>query len=203
VEGLTVGEFLPIKWKYFKGNYLNSCLFIRRFMKDNMEFYYINTDYINYLKTFQDHIYDNDDKSFKRPYIGVVFKIDDFNYYAPLSSPKPKHKYWKDGLDFLRVENQEKLKAVINLNNIIPVHDSLIDLVDMNSIKNTDMDYYNLLLEEMIIIRKKQNIICKNSRIIYNIVTKNRSGSENLIKRCYDFKLLEEKCKEFILLNNK
>jgi len=28
----------------------------------------------------------------KRPFIGIILKINDINYFAPLSSPKEKHK---------------------------------------------------------------------------------------------------------------
>lgn len=100
----------------------------------------------------------------------------------------------KESLDFIRIEYKNELKAVINLNNIIPVSDSNIELVDFNKIDNK---YRDLLSAELIVIRKKQEKITKNSRVIYNIVTKKRDEKSSLVKRCYDFKLLEEKCNEF------
>ena len=37
-----------------------------------------------------------------RPYIGVLFEVDNSKYFAPLSSPKPKHLKLKTKLDFMR-----------------------------------------------------------------------------------------------------
>jgi protein AbiQ len=90
-------------------------------MPNNLKFYYIDTKYVNYLKETESHIWENDDKGRIRPYIGVVLSINGYKYYAPLSSPKPKHKSWKDSLDFIRIDYKGELKGVINLNNIIPV----------------------------------------------------------------------------------
>ena len=49
----------------------------------------INDKYINYLKMyFSNYLLDNkEDKRYhNRKYIGVVFKIDNLNYFEPLSS---------------------------------------------------------------------------------------------------------------------
>lgn len=35
-----------------------------------------------------------------RPFLGVLFNIEKFEYFAPLSSPKKKHKNMKNMLDF-------------------------------------------------------------------------------------------------------
>jgi hypothetical protein len=44
-------------------------------MNTNLKLYTINTDYINYLKRFQHHIWDNEEKSRLRPYVGVILHI--------------------------------------------------------------------------------------------------------------------------------
>lgn len=50
---------------------------------------------------------------------GILFKIDTFEYFAPLSSPKLKHIKMKNTLDFLKIKNGEL--GAINFNNMIPV----------------------------------------------------------------------------------
>ena len=55
-----------------------------------MKLYIISDKYINYLRKFDKKVYDNkeDTRKMTRKYLGVVLKINNFNYYVPLSSPK-------------------------------------------------------------------------------------------------------------------
>ena len=77
-------------------------------MKDNkkiklgrLNFYIIDDNYINYLSQFDKHIAYN--KKQKRPYIGVVIVVEKHYYFAPLFSPKEKHKTYKDNLTFFKI----------------------------------------------------------------------------------------------------
>ena len=83
-----------------------------------MELYTIDTDYIEHLRQFQLHIWANDKTTKLRPYVGVVLELGSYKYYAPLTSPKPKHKTMADKLHFIRLEHRGQLKAVVNLNNV-------------------------------------------------------------------------------------
>lgn len=58
-----------------------------------LNFYIINDNYIKYLSQFDKHIAYN--KNEKRPYIGVVIIVKEHYYFAPLFSPKQKHKHIK------------------------------------------------------------------------------------------------------------
>ena len=51
-------------------------------------------------------------------------------YFAPLSSPKPKHKNMKNTLDFFKIKNGEL--GAVNFNNMIPVNKNNYSLVDLN-----------------------------------------------------------------------
>ena len=86
--------------------------------------------YIDYLLPYAPHLYGNKQpgQNNERKYIGVVLRINDLDYFAPLSSAKKKHKYIEEGLDFIRVKNY----AVINLNNMIPVPMSVCKQVDFS-----------------------------------------------------------------------
>ena len=57
-----------------------------------------------------------------RPFIGVLFTINECEYFAPLSSPKPKYLKMKNTIDFFKIDG-DKLGA-INFNNMIPVKDN-------------------------------------------------------------------------------
>jgi hypothetical protein len=100
-----------------------------------------------------------------------------------------------DRIDSIRLEHKGKLIAVINLNNIIPVADELVSLIDIKNL--SDQRYKDLLNIEMIDIRRKQTVILKNANSIYNKVTKFGDEPKNARLRslCYDFLLLEKNCK--------
>ena len=164
-----------------------------------MEFYTVNTDYVNYLRKHEPRIWVNKENGRLRPYVGVVLTVNGNKYYAALSSPKPKHDKMKERLDFIRLEDEKnQLRAVLNLNNIIPVDDSLITKLNVKSIK--DDTYRHLLRIELIDIRRKQSIISKKAHIIYTRTTKHRDDPKNksLVALSYDFLLLEQKLREYL-----
>lgn len=122
--------------------------------------------------------------------IGIVLIVDDMKYFAPLSSYKPKRNKMKNGLDFIKIGNY----AVININNMFPVPDSEYTYVDIKEIKNEQ--YRKLLMTEYRIIKKLQDKIKKNARELYKH-KKEKGMTTTLAKRCNDFILLEEKCREY------
>ena len=71
---------------------------------DNLKLYNIDADYINYLLPYAPHLFHNKKpgQQNERKYIGIVLKINDVNYFAPLSSFKAKHSAMNEALDFLK-----------------------------------------------------------------------------------------------------
>ena len=61
---------------------------------NNLLFYEIDTEYINYLSSFSEHLFHNAKvtQTYSRKYIGILFEVNEIKYFAPLSSFKPKHK---------------------------------------------------------------------------------------------------------------
>ena len=83
----------------------------------NLKLYYIDEEYINYLRQFDKNVAYN--KTATRPYIGVVYTYNNYNYFAPLSSPKPKHiNISSKAIDIFKIKNGEL--GVVNINNMIP-----------------------------------------------------------------------------------
>lgn len=160
--------------------------------KNDIKIYEIAHDYIDYLHPFAPHLFENKQpgQNNERKYIGVVLQVNGMNYFAPLSSAKPKHKYMKEGLDFIKVKNY----AVINLNNMFPVPSSVYTLVIFSNEK--DFKYRDLLRAEYRFIKMIQEKICKNAKLLYNHKLRN-GNSTPLAKRCNDFLLLEKKCREY------
>ena len=55
----------------------------------------VDSKYCNYLRKFDNKVVYNAGKKDLRPFIGVLFTIENCEYFAPLSSPKLKHKLLK------------------------------------------------------------------------------------------------------------
>lgn len=153
-------------------------------------FYEVDDSYIEYLSKFDSHIMYTKilTRKFKRKYIGILFRINEKLYIAPLSNYKEKHNKMKESIDFIKIGN----KSVINLNNMFPVEKDNISIVNIE--KEKDINYRQLLRNEYMLCIPKFRKIIKNAKILYNQVTLYKMPIKD---RCCDFKLLEEKCFEF------
>lgn len=96
----------------------------------------------------------------------------------------------KEGIDFLKIKNY----AVINLNNMFPVPNDECAYVEISKERNPK--YKALLLAEYRTIKAIQEKIRKNAASLYRLkVVKNETTP--LTKRCNDFLLLEEACRNY------
>lgn len=159
---------------------------------DEIKIYEINAAYVDYLVPNAPLLFHNKKpgQTNERKYIGIVLSINDYNYFAPLSSFKPKHYKMKEGLDFLKIGNY----AVINLNCMFPVPASECSYVNFAMVN--DKKYKTLLLAEYRIIKAMQDKIRKNAASLYK--HKQAKGDTTaLAKRCNDFALLESLCTKY------
>lgn len=113
-------------------------------MKEELKLVVVDFEYCNYLRKFDKRVPYNFTNKI-RPFVGVLFEINGCTYFAPLSSPKPKHLKMKNTIDFLRLDNGEL--GAINFNNMLPVKMKNIEFLDLNR-KNLseDEDKYQKLL---------------------------------------------------------
>ena len=157
-----------------------------------LRFYEIDEKYIDFLSHYSEHLFHNAkiQQNYSRKYIGILFEINGMKYFAPLSSFKPKHKRLSETIDFIKIGDM----AVINLNNMIPVPGGIY--VPKNPNLETDQQYKNLLNNERRIIKQRTEQIINNAHSVYNHKLTNDEKSK-LSQRCNDFRLLEEKCREF------
>ena len=164
----------------------------------------VNSNYCDYLRKFDNRIFDNHKK--ERPYVGVLFNINDIEYFAPLSSPKEKHKLMKNSIDFHKIENvfsdygikQRQIIGVINFNNMIPLKKQNYEVINLTKKGKTlvETKYYNLLFLDFLFIRANYKILQQKAYNIYNKYINNKL-SDKVYNRCCNFKLLEEKCIEY------
>ena len=104
---------------------------------------YVESKYIKYLSGFDSRVMYN--KGQKRPYIGILFTVKGHKYYAPLTHPKQKFLTMKNSEDFMRIAGGKF--GAINFNNMIPVVDSAIKVIDTHEIK--DWKYKLLLINQI------------------------------------------------------
>lgn len=161
-----------------------------------MKVYRVKDDYITYLRAKEDKVLKN--KNERRPYVGVVLTINNFNYYVPLSSPKKKHKTMKNSKDFHKIENGKY--GAINFNKIIPVPSECI--ISFKFEDEEDEEYRLLLQNQYNVIKNMGKVIENKSRGIYNIFHTNDEDltpADLKVKyRCCNFDLLENMCNEYI-----
>ena len=160
-----------------------------------LNFYIIDDDYIKYLSEFDKHIAYNKNETI--PYIGVVIMVNEHYYFAPMFSPKTKHKSYKENLTFFRmlsIKGKNEL-GIIRFSDMIPVPQECVSLLDVT---DKSYAYRRLLSEQYKYINRpenKQKIMDKAEKI-YNIVTGTSKGKMAKFYKSLscDFKLLEEKC---------
>ncbi len=155
-----------------------------------LKLYFIQSEYIDYLRKYDNIVAYN--KVPNRPYIGVVYTYNGFNYFAPLSSPKKKHIAMNANMiDIFKIKDGEL--GIVNINNMIPC----VMEVLTEAIPNiTDKRYKALLENQLSYINSKRDILLKK---VNNFQSRYRNGflQDNIMKRCCNFELLEEKALEY------
>lgn len=150
----------------------------------------VQSAYLDYLRQSDSLV--SKDPSQNRKFIGILLVVNGHSYYAPLSSPKPKHQSIADSApDIVKIVGGKL--GVINLNNMIPVVPSAIIPVDISL--EPDSQYKQLMKEQMVFIRRNEEAIMKKARRLYQII---RSGKHSkLNSRCCNFPLLEHISSQF------
>lgn len=160
-----------------------------------MRLYNIKDDYIEFLKQFDHKVPQN--KSGKRPYVGIIFKIDDYDYFAPMSSPKNKHRNMKNTKDFHKINSGSQ--GAINFNNMIPVPQSALKEIDINGIQ--DIRYKDLLNAQLQFMNSNRVTLQKKAEKLYSLVTSDdRTLSNQDLKvksRCCNFERLQNEAKNY------
>ena len=160
-----------------------------------MKFYHIKDTYIDFLRKYDEKVPENKNES--RPYVGIVLTIGDIEYYAPFSSPKPKHKKMRNTKDFRKIGGG--LYGAINFNNMIPVVKSALIYINIKSID--DVKYRSLLLNQYRSIVSDADKIKENASELYSLIQKDDaelSVYEQKIKsRCCNLSVLEKVFRQY------
>ncbi len=156
----------------------------------------IDYEYCDYLRNFDNKVSYNAGKKELRPFLGVLFNIDNIEYFAPLSSPKLKHQKLKNTIDLLKINNG--LYGVVNFNNMIPVtKENYIEFDLYTKPKNkSELQRVELLKNQLRWLNLNKKKVIQKSRMLYNLY-KNNKLPNNVKERCCNFILLERKCYDY------
>ncbi|MGF0040714.1 type III toxin-antitoxin system ToxN/AbiQ family toxin [Peptoniphilaceae bacterium SGI.131] len=158
-----------------------------------MKLYNVSDYYIDFLKKYDNKVLMNKGK---RPYLGIVFDINNCNYFVPLSSYKKSHKnkHFNKKLATKLVSEEGETLGYLFYLNMIPVPKTEIKKFDLENYKITDIKYYSLVQKELRIIKSDSKKIKSKASKLY----KNWTLGINFFKdMCCNFELLEIKSKEW------
>jgi protein AbiQ len=169
---------------------------------DTLKIYHVKEEYIKYLRIFDNKVTIVKDEGKARPYVGIVFEINEYKYFAPFSSPEKdsngeineeyKKRYGKNSI--VTYEKIEDLKyGTIKINNMIPIHESQLIYFKIDDI--IDEKYRNILQDQFIYCDNNKERILNKANKLYKLVTIYKNA--HFISVSCNFKLLEQKCLEY------
>jgi len=156
-------------------------------MEGKLKFYEIEGKYIKYLKTFDNQVPNINYQSYNKFLCGIVLKINNNNYYAPVSSFSKQQQ-----TNFIIKNENGKPISSIRLSFMIPVIDRVLHIKDFSK---EDYKYQRLLIQELKYCNDNIKKILNKANKVYKIGT---NLKHPLNKTCCNFKLLEEKCLQYI-----
>ena len=186
-------------------------------LKDKLTFININQDYLRFLHEVCPEVYYKPISYDNKPYLGILINNESQEYVIPISSAKKKHESWKNiEVDrFLIYEKYDRmpdspdavckrlpdgsiehLLSVIDLKKMIPVRDGLytkVNLIHSTTDSEEVRNYKNLMNKEFAFCLKLLPLMIKKATKIYE----KQISTGKIVKYCCDFKLLEEKYREY------
>ncbi len=169
----------------------------------SMYWCFIESDYIEYLKTFEKRIPNIDYGSeHMKPFFAPLFEKDGLVYVTQVTSPKPRHESMKNQIDFIKYYSPKgKLLGAVNLNYMFPVpKESIIpisyaNITDYKTFKTEeDKSQYVHFLKMQIKILNDLRI--DESAVLLYTYCQNKPY-DNVTRRCFRFAMLEQKAHAF------
>lgn len=164
---------------------------------DRLKLYHLDPIYVEELAEADHNVMSVSPREGKanRPFVGVVIPCGDTPYCIPLSSPKPKHEHMKTDRDFMKIKDRHgRLIGVLNLNNMVPVEDSVLMAVDLHprpADAPADRAYKNLMRDQLRWCNAHRDGIRSKAAKLYRIVVERPESAPGLVRRCCDFGRLE------------
>lgn len=165
-----------------------------------MKFYYVNSDYVQYLKqTDPKNVQNNyENAANKKPYVGIVLSVNGKDYFAPLSSDKnQKYKNIKESNPtvYKIITHNNNYLGVIKLNNMIPVKKTELNQITKESISEKDSKYQKLLNTQRVVINSNTDKIQQKAELLYRLVVEQKNDFYSQVAA--KFSQLEKACDNY------
>lgn len=169
---------------------------------ETLKIYHVQERYIKYLRNFDNKVTIVKDRGKARPYVGIVFQINQYKYFAPFSSPEKNedgeineeyrlHYSKNNNITYEKIENLKY--GTIKINNMIPIPESQLIYFEINDIQ--DEKYREILEDQFIYCDNNKVRILNKANKLYKMVTIYKNV--HFVGISCNFKLLEEKCLEY------
>ena len=155
---------------------------------DKLKMYDISNEYKKYLIKFDNKVSLKENRKF----YGILVKKDKNDYYIPITSKINKKTNAKLTVN---IKKNGRTIAKLLLNNMIPVSSKDAYLADINNLKYKD--YYINEIRYLRLENVKKEIINKINNIFKVLENKKHYDYLFFKEICCNFKLLEEKCREY------
>lgn len=158
-----------------------------------LKFYDVDISYANFLRNFDSRVPQIKYSTNNKFVCGVVLKIDNYEYFVPISSDISKKQ-----TSMLIEDTNGKPIASIKFCFMFPVHINLVTIKDFSKIREKDPAYAYLLKKELKFCQRNEDKIFQKALNIYKIGC---NKNHVLNKECCDFILLQQKYDEWINSN--
>ena len=159
----------------------------------NLKFYEVDGEYIKYLRVNGDQKIPNIEyENHKKFFCGIVLTINNFNYFAPVSSYNKK--VHTSFLIMDKDRETKELKAISSLRFSF-MFPCPIEYLSQKDFSKEDEKYKILLRKELHYCNTNREKIKKMANEVYKLGLNEKNRQKFNI--C-DFKKLEEKCLEYI-----
>ena len=176
-------------------------------------FYVVHAEYLKFLHERDPEVYyDESYRTLKKPFVGIIIGLGEYQYFIPLTSAKEKHKKWKNVSDthFLVYEFVESglnipkyifksddgrkkihILSVLDIKKMVPVPTDQFEYMEFGKLE--DRNYKALLEKEYVFCLKIKDKIVPKAEKIYK-----RQMEERIIgKMQCDFRKLENALAEW------
>lgn len=153
---------------------------------DKLKFYDVDKNYIDYLRKYEIQIPNFNYESNDKFVCGIVLSINELNYFAPISS------FNKQQRTNLVILDKKRAISSLRFSFMFPVPEDLLKLKDFS---DKPQSYRDLVNAEIKFCNNNRDKICKKAKEVYKIGTNKKHP---LAYTCCNFRLLEEKCLEYM-----
>jgi protein AbiQ len=154
-----------------------------------INFYEVDKNYIKYLQQYEPKIPNMEYHTNQKFVCGIVLRINQYNYYAPISSNKKKQR-----TNILIKDLDGTTLSSIKFSFMFPANFNYLKKMNFQDIRKQDPAYYNLLLKEYDFCKSNQSKIESRAKQVYKMGCNPDHYCYNV---CCKFHLLEQKYRDY------